>query len=116
MQPTRVFLMGMPTMLRDVIRTLVAGDPALELAGESATADDEAFRAARSHVLVVGCDVLTEVAVEEMLRRDCRLRVVGVSTNGTSASLFEMRPHREPLRELGRDSLRSVLLDRGPGR
>jgi hypothetical protein len=108
--------MGMPRMLRDLVRELVLEDPTLELAGESPIPDLDAAIATRPHVLVVSAADVSEPQAVALLREHCRLCVVGISGDGAAATLVEMRPHREPLGKLGREPLRAVLRAAGARR
>jgi hypothetical protein len=102
-------------MLRDVIRTLIAQDPTLELVRGGDVPDLRTAMAVGADVVVFGDGEITERQAEALLRRSCRMRVVGVASDGASATVFEMRPHREWLGELDATPFLAVLRGRGDG-
>jgi hypothetical protein len=96
-------------MLRDVIETLIAREPTLELARGVDVPDLPTAMAAGADVVVFGDGEVTDRQAEALLRRSCRLRLVGITNDATSATVFEMRPHREWLGELEADTFLAVL-------
>jgi hypothetical protein len=107
--PIRIALTGLPTMLRELIRRLIADDAGLELVGWS---DDPDLRSALdtgADVVVFGSGTTTEHQAVEALCDRCMVRLIGITTDGASATLFEMRPYRELLGELGAVPLAAVL-------
>lgn len=113
--PIRVLVMGLPPMLGDVVRTVVARDPALLLVGDRCEPDRDSVARCRPDVVVTSVGEGEESEVIDMLASTPKLRVLGVVTGTGQAALYEMRPHRMPLGELGLDSLAAVLAGR-PGR
>jgi hypothetical protein len=109
MPRTRVFMMGMSPMLRDLVRALIAREPTLELVGESRISDLQGAMETNPDVVVTCGEDVTEAEVVGLLRAACRIRVIGVSADGGSGSLYEMRPRRKPLGELGVRSLAALL-------
>jgi hypothetical protein len=96
-------------MLRDVIRTLIAQDPELELVGGVEVPDLRTAVAVGADVVVFGDGEVTDRQAEALLRRSCRMRLVGIANDGASATVFEMRPHREWLGELDARPFLAVL-------
>jgi len=105
----RVFVMGMTSMLNDIVRTVVAGRPDLTLAGTSDDADFARAAAADPDVVVAPLDRLTPDAVDDFLSSRCRARVLGIAADARTAAVYELRPHRTALGELGTDMLADVL-------
>jgi hypothetical protein len=111
----RVFLMGMPTMLSNLVRSCVDADAQLELVGESDAADLATAITARPDCIVTSLRALADTPSDlaEVMRTGRPLRILGIeATNGTG-ELFELRPHRTRLGELGLASLGEAL--RGTG-
>jgi chemotaxis response regulator CheB len=96
---TRILLIDMPRMLREVIGATIAEQPDLELVDEI---DDHSFtlgglERARADVVIVGADVLEPSAVAAALRSRPDARVLRVSEDGRETSLWELRPHEQRL-------------------
>jgi hypothetical protein len=109
LERTRVLLMGMPTMLRQVVREVVARVPEFVVVGEFPTADLDEARGAGASVAIVGAADVSERWVRQLLRGSCRLRVLSISVDGSQTTLYEMRPHRVPLGELGPEALVAAI-------
>jgi hypothetical protein len=98
----------MSQMLREIVRSLVAGEPDLELVGELADA-----RALADTVCRCGPDVVvghsTPSEIQRLLEQRPTMKILQVENNGRSSFLYELRPHRIPLGELSRARLLEVL-------
>ena len=106
---TRVFVMGLTSMLSDVVQAVVSDHPALELAGESRVVDFALAAASRPDIVVTAQDELAEAEVTAFLTEHCRVGVLGLTTDSGTATLYEMRPHRRPLGALGVEDLAAAL-------
>ena len=116
MPVTRVFVMGLTSMLNDVVRVVVDGRPDLALAGTSADADFARAAAVHPDVVVAPLDRLTLGAVGTFLSAHCRARVLGIAADARTAAVYEMRPYRTAVGELGTDGLGDLLAGRTGGR
>jgi hypothetical protein len=98
----------MSQMLREIVRSLVAGDPDLELVAE--LSDARGLADAVSHCgpdVVVGRSKPGEI--RDLLERRPTMKIVQVENDGRSSFLYELRPHRVPLGELSNARLLEVL-------
>jgi chemotaxis response regulator CheB len=109
-------LLGMPTMLRQIVREAVATAPDIDVVGDLPGSLEhlDGVIAARPDVVVVNREDASDAAVARLLRECGGIRVLGVSPDGAQTTRYEMRPHQVPLGELGPAAL--VALIRGPGR
>ena len=114
MPVTRVFVMGLTTMLSEVVRAVIASRPTLALVGESPTADFVRAAGATPHVVVAGRDGLAEADVVTFLRAYGPVEVVTLGADGRTATCWELRPHRTDVAEVGVETL-AGLLDRATG-
>jgi hypothetical protein len=106
MQTVRVVLAGMPQLLRDVVRAVLAIEPGLaivaDLAGEAGALGDEP---ADVVVLTAGDGIADDIIAAALRRRDA-VRLVIVSADGSRAY------HCTPCGELSSAVLRDAV--RGP--
>lgn len=107
MTRTRVELVRMPPMLRDVVTAVVARDPDLELAGRPDGAHGPA-----ADVVVTDMDAVEDDGLLRTLTARPSTRLVGISSSTGSATLYELRPRRVPLGVLGLQDLADVLAGR----
>jgi DNA-binding NarL/FixJ family response regulator len=108
---TRVVLMGMPQMLREIVRAVVRAEPDLAVIGEfedevEALVEIEAHEAG---VLITGLVESQELDFDSLLGRHPRLRVLAVSDDASEMSLHELRPHRQMLGEVSPETLLAVI-------
>lgn len=89
-------------MLRQVLRRVVAESPGLEVVGEMAgdSLRSPYVLAAEPDFLIIGADEASEEDVDALLRWNCRLRVLELSSDGREGTLHEMRRRRTLLGEL----------------
>lgn len=99
---TRVLLLGMPTMLGQILRRIAADAPELDVVAElpDVELDSPEVLTAEPDVVIAGADRATEEAVASLLYQRRGLRVLGISADGRHGILYEMRPHRILLGEL----------------
>ena len=114
MPVTRLFSMGLQKMLSDVVRAVVASDPTLVLVGESTTVDFGLAARSEADLVVVPLDRFTDAELDRFLRTHCGTGLLGLAGDAMSATLYEMRPHRTALGELGVEAL-AAALTRTPG-
>jgi hypothetical protein len=98
----------MSLMQREIVRSLVAGAPDLELVAELADAGALAEAVGRCGPdVVVGHSTPSEI--RHLLEQRPAMKVVQVEDDGRSSFLYELRPHRIPLGELSHGRLLEVL-------
>lgn len=109
--PTRlitVALLVQPPVLRSLLATLLATDPAIRVVeaedGHEGTADV---------VVLSQTDPENEAVPISMLLRSPNSRVLALGDDARRAVLYELRPHRTALGELSRDALLAAV--HGPG-
>ncbi|HEY0150514.1 MAG TPA: hypothetical protein VGB92_00860 [Longimicrobium sp.] len=113
----RVALAVEPPVLRDVLREILAQAPDLVLL-DGAPPPVDGSREVPAHADVV---VITDPSPENetvpalMLYRSPRTRVLALSGDARHAFLYELRPHRTPLGELGRERLLAAVRAAAPG-
>ena len=108
--------MGLRPMLSDVVRAVVANDPALSLIGESADVDLSRAVPAEPDLVVVPLDATVDADVHAFLSRHCGTALLGMAGDGRTSVLYEMRPHRTPLGDLGIEGLAAALHRTAGGR
>jgi hypothetical protein len=108
--PTRVFVMGLTSMLSDVVQAVVSNHPGLTLAGESPVVDFRLAAASTADVVVAAQDGVSDADLTTFLFEHCRTGVLALTVESGRATLYELRPHRTPLGELGTDELAGALL------
>jgi hypothetical protein len=111
MLTTKLVLLGMPTMLRQLLVRIVAQVPDLVIVAEL---PDDDLRSPRikeipADVVVVDSDQAPMDAVEALLQAHCQTRILGLSSDGRRAFLHELRPHRVQLGELSPAALLEVI-------
>jgi chemotaxis response regulator CheB len=92
----------MPTMLRQVLTRVISEAPGLEVVGE--IPDDglcsPSLLTARTDFLIIGADEASDDDVAAMLRRNHRLRILRLSSDGREGTLHEVPGARTLLGEL----------------
>lgn len=112
---TRIVLVAMPRMLSDIIRGLVACDPACEVVADLGPHASEAeVSACEADVVMVGGGASTPE--EELLYARPRTRVLAVRDDGRTGVLVELVPHSRDLGELSADTLIRALCAGAPTR
>jgi hypothetical protein len=107
LERTRIVLIDMPPLLRDVIRAALVPEPDLDLVGEhdgpvdirAAVEEDDA------DFVILGSGVVSEESVRALVGPARRVRALEVHSDGTQSVLYELRPHRVPLGEISTDTL-----------
>ncbi|MEA2588616.1 MAG: hypothetical protein QOH66_1543 [Actinomycetota bacterium] len=98
-------------MLTEIVRGIVEPEPECQVVGEFPGTDLHAnsLLTADADVLIVGSDEVREDDVAQIIKDCCRLRILGLSSDGSRALLHELRPQRIPLGELSPARLLSVV-------
>jgi hypothetical protein len=100
----RVVLLEMPQMLRDILKTTIAGHPDIELIDEPP--DDAEKLRAMPHVVLVGTAAPSDAdSKTTLLSRWPRARIIAVEVSGRQTSLYELRPYKTELGQLSPSEL-----------
>jgi DNA-binding NarL/FixJ family response regulator len=105
---TRVLLIDMPRILREVIREVLIAQPDIEIAGELESEEGVAIAAEESaaEVIIFGSEERElPAAWRKLLEQRPGLRVLTVLSDGRESYLYELRPHRVPLGEVSPEGL-----------
>lgn len=105
-------------VLRDVLREILAQAPDVELVDGGAQprpAGEPPERADADVVVITAPDPENETVPAQMLYRFPRSRVLALSGDARHAFLYELRPHRTALGELGRERLLAAVRAAAPG-
>jgi len=110
--PARILLLGMPRILRDLIRSIVDRQPDMRVVGEleDGHIDLRRVERPRADFVIVGLhDSDLPDVCDRLLRHRPETKIVGVSQEGRRAVLYELRPHAEPLGEMSQQVLLDVI-------
>ena len=112
--PTRVLLVDMPRMLRDIVGAIVTGQPDLEVVGEVDSSEALVACAERTqpHVLIVGSEPSVLTTSRRLMADASRLRVIEVVAEGRAGYLYQRLPERTLVGDISPEALLSVV--RGP--
>jgi DNA-binding NarL/FixJ family response regulator len=107
LERTRIVLIDMPPLLRDVIRGALVPEPDLDVVGEHDGPVD--IRAAveedGADFVILGSGVASEESVRALIEPARGVRALEVLSDGTQSVLYELRPHRVALGEISTDTL-----------
>lgn len=114
----RVALVDMSPMLRDILRGLVASQRDMLVVAEYEHASPLFTPVERD-----GADVVVFGEGSQRLEDECRalldvhprVKLFVVGGDGTRTTLYELRPHREPLGEVAPDELLSTMRNAAGG-
>lgn len=109
--PTRIMLLRMPTMLRQLLVRIVEQVPDIDIIAELPGHDLRSPEVLEStpDFVVVDSDQAPMEDVAALLLARCRTKVLGLSSDGRRAFLHELRPHRVSLGELSPTALIDVI-------
>jgi hypothetical protein len=113
--PVRVLLVGLPTMLRDLVAGALAGNPDVEVAGDLARVAGvgKAVSATGATVVVTASDDGAVPATFTRLLHDHPwLRVVALTPDGRRGTYAELRPHDTPLGDVTPERLAETIARR----
>lgn len=111
----RVALAVEPPVLRDVLREILAQAPDLVLLDGAPVDDTREIPAHADVVVITDPSPENDTVPALMLYRSPRTRVLALSGDARHAFLYELRPHRTPLGELGRERLLAAVRAAAPG-
>jgi DNA-binding NarL/FixJ family response regulator len=105
-----VILVDLPPLLRDTVRGLLAPSAEFDVVdepdGDAALAD---IRASGGGVVITALDAPERGTVASALGWCSEVRVLAISSDGRSGTLFQLRPEERPVGELSPKVLRAAL-------
>jgi DNA-binding NarL/FixJ family response regulator len=104
---TRILLVDLPQMLRDIVRETASEQGARVVAEFDGSEGVAAIRRFRPD-LVISSGASTTV-YDELIAAPSRLRVLVVRDDGRKASLYRLRPDRVSLGEVSSEDLAQVI-------
>ena len=106
LERTRIVLIDMAPLLREIVREAIVREPDLELVAEH---DEIDVRAAVElddpDFIIVGEDAAADQDVRSLVGVGRGLRALEVQSDGRESVLYELRPHRISLGEISSDTL-----------
>lgn len=111
MEQTRIVLVDMPPLLREIVRETASREPDLEVVREHEAGVDLQAAVERDDpdFLIVGSEEATEGSVGSLISGGRRLRALEVRSDGRESVLYELRPHRVLLGEISPDTLLQTI-------
>jgi DNA-binding NarL/FixJ family response regulator len=107
LERTRIVLIDMPPLLREIVRDAVAREPDLELVAELDDAPDvvDALRQDGADFVILGSDAAAAACVSSLVAAQRGMRALELRADGRESVLYELRPHRVPLGEISAETL-----------
>lgn len=111
MEQTRIVLVDMSPLLREIVRETAAREPDLEVVREHEAGVDLRAAVERDDpdFLIVGAEAAPEGTVGSLVAGGRRLRALEVRSDGRESVLYELRPHRVLLGEISPDTLLQTI-------
>jgi chemotaxis response regulator CheB len=111
MTPTRILLVGLPRLLEEIVSDALAQAPDMSLAGTLEDAQELIAQAATTpaDVVVLGTDDPQLIA--SALMQQPHLKVLAVTEDARSSSLYVLRPERTRIGDLSAASLVTAIRD-----
>jgi DNA-binding NarL/FixJ family response regulator len=109
---TRIVLVNMPRMLREIIRSTLASDPACDIVGEydEHVALEVALDRSRADVVIVSTQVFGPREIHARLLAEASpLKVLAVRPDASQAFLHELHPREGALGELSPERLTAAV-------
>lgn len=112
MKKTRILLVGMPTMLLDILTEVITSQRDFEVVATMTTAKNvgPAARRARATVIIAreaGGDA--ELGPAVLISAQRSMKVITLAEDGQQGYLCELRPHRVALGEMSADRLLAAI-------
>lgn len=107
MERTRIVLIDMSPLLRDIVRNAIVHEPDLEVVAEhDGDVDLEtAVERVGADFVILGSEVTAQTSAASLVATNCRVRALELQGDGKEGVLYELRPHRVALGELSSDTL-----------
>ena len=99
MERTRIVLIDMPPLLREIVREAIVAEPDLAVVAEHAGDVDvrEAVDRDAADFVIVGSDAAAHDDLRSLVGAGARLRALELQGDGREGVLYELRPHRVSL-------------------
>lgn len=112
MEQTRVILVDMPLMLREVVRAVVSNEDDLEVVDER---DPDAalatIRRSEACVVITGLEQFSPEGIGRFLGTGPQVRVLALSTDGREGAVYERQPEERLLGEISPPVLLAAIRD-----
>lgn len=106
MERTRIVLIDMSPLLREIVREIIVREPDLEIVAEHESTDVAAAIAGdHPDFVIVGPDAATNGQVCSLVGAGLGLRALEVHSDGKESVLYELRPRRIALGEISSETL-----------
>jgi hypothetical protein len=114
-KPNRVLLFAMPPLLRDILASLLADLPGIELLQRAHRGSLlDAAIATDADVVIAEESTASPEEVGDLLELRPLTRALAVAHDGRAGVLYELRPHRHVIGELSVDSVLAAMTPRLP--
>jgi chemotaxis response regulator CheB len=106
LEHTRIVLIDMAPLLREIVREAIVREPDLDIVAEHDEIDvRSAVELDDPDFIIVGEDVAAHQDVRRLVGVHRGLRALEVQSDGRESVLYELRPHRIALGEVSSDTL-----------
>jgi chemotaxis response regulator CheB len=111
LERTRIVLIDMSPLLREIVRETLAPEPDLDVVGEHAAGVDvrEAVERGGADFVIVGSDATAEAAVSSLVAAERGVRALELRADGREGILYELRPNRVALGEISPETLLQTI-------
>ncbi len=112
MERTRIVLIDMSPLLREIIREALVPEPDLEVVAEHEGPVDlrTAVEQNGADFVIFGADA-SDDSVQSLIAANSGVRAIEVSSDGRESVLYELRPHRVSLGEISSETLLRTIRD-----
>jgi hypothetical protein len=108
LERTRIVLVDMPLLLREIVRDTLAREPDLDVVAEHEADVDVrgAVGETDADLLIVGAEATTaRMGVASVVGAQRGIRAIELQSDGKESVLYELRPHRVSLGEMSPETL-----------
>jgi DNA-binding NarL/FixJ family response regulator len=112
MQRAKILIVEIPSLLREIIAEIIADEDDMEVVGEVSDHDGLVELAERTDATFVIAGLThpeLDAVYEELLTERPATRVLAVGREGRRSTLYELRPHAEPVGELSPEMLLAAI-------
>jgi DNA-binding NarL/FixJ family response regulator len=101
LERTRVILVDMPRVLREIVRKVLSHEPDVEMVEEDTLdAALAAIRASDDCVVVTQLERGERIAIDRLLDTHRKVRVLALSADGRDGAVYELHPKEHLLGEM----------------
>jgi hypothetical protein len=111
LERTRIVLIDIPVLLREILRSTLSGEPDFDVVAEhdSGANLDGIVERDCANFVIVGSEASAEGAVRSLIAANRGVRALEVHCDGKENVLYELRPHRVLLGEISTETLRRTI-------